>query len=459
MTRFRRPPPTTTSLLGRHNKVLLVSLLFISLALISKISPILSGLDRNNEEFESEAPSVVDQRESITNENNQESKQPQPPQQQQQQQKTNVNRREFVEYQSSAWEQYWVDNVDRLVAENAIDQIRRPYCDIIANQSDLVRRFFDATCTNFPSNNNNTSGGWCMHNDLHKPTYFNRQTGLVRDSPPPEVGDEDFSEWRPVYIGDDDADVFSRFVYRDGLTGETYYEYVQPLVSTLRHPVTCCDLTYRYQVQLHNPSRPKCRGTHYFMEHRGQLVPPPRSLLREQDGGKFPDDTKYFYFDAGASDWLLGAGGPSLSYFHTLWSVHHGMHFDSIDAYEASTPSEDFYKTVPEQYKPFVHYHNVYVRSQPEEEEGEGDARPFLPFEITSKARKEDYVMFKLDIDSPGVEEANVHYLLANTSGILVYIDEFVYEFHLHKSKYTLADWYRYFLKLRKAGVRAHSWI
>ena len=370
---------------------------------------------------------------------------------------TTVNRREFIEYQSSKWEEYWLDNVDRLIADKNF-RTKRTYCDVIAGQqSDQMRRFFNATCTTFPTTttttNENDDNPWCMHDDLHKPTYFNRETGFLQDQPPPGLT---FSDSRPVYIHDQDSDLFSRYVFRDGLTGETYYEYIQPLVSRLRHPLQCCEFMYKYGAQFHPPSTHQCKASHRLLEHRGQLVPPPRSLLRERDGGKLRDDTKYYYFDAGASDWVLGAGGPSLSYFHGVWSKRHGMHFDAIHAYEASTPSEDFYKTVPDKHKPLVHYHNVYVRSRPDEEPA---SRPFLPFEITSMARKEDYVLFKLDIDSPGVEEANVHYLLANTSGILDYVDEFVYEFHLRNSPYTLADWYRNFLQLRKAGIRAHSWI
>jgi hypothetical protein len=180
--------------------------------------------------------------------------------------------------------------------------------------------------------------------------------------------------------------------------------------------------------------------------------------------GSFRDTTgkgKTFLFDAGASSWNDGAGGPSLSYFAEVWK-RHGFHWDKIEAWEATTPSNAFYNTVPGEWKDKTEYHQEFISTNPSQS-------PFVPTVIEQKTSKEDYVVFKLDIDSKAVETKVVEFLLKWKN--LGLVDEFLWEHHVDNylmapnwgdsqdmSK-SLADSYTYFLRLRQLGVRAHSWV
>jgi hypothetical protein len=88
---------------------------------------------------------------------------------------------------------------------------------------------------------------------------------------------------------------------------------------------------------------------------------------------------------------------------------------------------------------------------------------------LRSQARKEDYVIFKLDIDNNYVEEQIVEQLLASPE-LLALIDDFYWEHHVNFQPMT-SLWELYpddpkrmnhslnlFTALRQAGVRAHSW-
>jgi len=176
--------------------------------------------------------------------------------------------------------------------------------------------------------------------------------------------------------------------------------------------------------------------------------------------------SKNYYFDAGASSWVAGQGGPSLSYFATVWN-RHGIDFDYIEAWEGSTSVDKFYSTVPGQYKDRTHYHQQLIASQPNAANGD----PFVPTVIKNTAKKEDYVLFKLDIDSGPVEQGTVDFLLDPLNDELEYIDEFLWEHHVDNYimnghwgegvdyTKTIHDSYQLFLQMRQRGVRAHSWI
>ena len=98
------------------------------------------------------------------------------------------------------------------------------------------------------------------------------------------------------------------------------------------------------------------------------------------------------------------------------------------------------------------------------------DPQPFVPAIIKSMTKKEDYFLFKLDIDSRVVKRGTVDHLLSNSED-LSYVDEFLWEHHVggnYLMRYawkndtddlTIHDSYQYFLCLRQKGVRAHSWV
>lgn len=79
----------------------------------------------------------------------------------------------------------------------------------------------------------------------------------------------------------------------------------------------------------------------------------------------------------------------------------------------------------------------------------------------------EDFVMVKLDIDTPSIENVLVEQLLADKT-LQALVDEFFFEHHVdllpmhnfwgHPLPGSLADTYHIFSKLRRLGIHAHSW-
>lgn len=92
---------------------------------------------------------------------------------------------------------------------------------------------------------------------------------------------------------------------------------------------------------------------------------------------------------------------------------------------------------------------------------------PFIPEVIEKTVQDSDYVVFKLDIDVPPVENAIANYMLDEWK-YLHLLDEFVYEHHVENYVMTpvwghfnlsIAKSYKMFLRFRERGVRAHSYV
>uniref|UniRef100_A0A6U0BPL9 Uncharacterized protein n=1 Tax=Ostreococcus sp. 'lucimarinus' TaxID=242159 RepID=A0A6U0BPL9_9CHLO len=93
---------------------------------------------------------------------------------------------------------------------------------------------------------------------------------------------------------------------------------------------------------------------------------------------------------------------------------------------------------------------------------------------IKALTKVEDYVVFKLDIDTPAVEVALIQQLMDDAE-LLERIDEFYFEHHVTGSPMqwhgwgdlrnsysplsTINDSYLVFSFLREKGVRAHAWV
>ena len=353
-----------------------------------------------------------------------------------------LNRRKLIHYQSSEWESMWLENVEQWASSESI-------CDVLNSpvHSRFAHDFLNATCTSryLPPYDD-----WCIIDDEYRPLYYNsakRDTFHFSWEPPiPKQHQKTNGPPKPYNPTPDMEHVFSKFIYLDEKTGEQYTEYIEPLVSHLRFPLCKC-ATFE----------PQSKREYYHwwqITFKGWVIPPPGVR----------NDRKFF-FDAGASDWNKGAGGPSLKFFFNMWN-RHGIEMDQIYAYEMTTPVNDFQKTVPDQYKPRVHYQQCAVASTPETDSQE---HPFLPHVIQRKASMEDYVLFKLDIDSPHIEDNTIDYIINDPNNI---VDEVAWEHHIggnylmrewgpesDLAKFTLRQSYELFLKMRLKGIRAHSWI
>ncbi|GMH46935.1 hypothetical protein TrLO_g2545 [Triparma laevis f. longispina] len=343
------------------------------------------------------------------------------------------NPRKFVSYTSSPWEELWLSNIGTW-------QDSKYICEALFDQLETLNKFQWQTCNYYPEGEN---GDWCMKDDSLHQLWWNKKEGRTLTFPPPG-----FSAGTPLPMKPTDGDIFSSFIFKNECTDETFTEYIEPLTSHLRHPTSGCGTKFC--------TAPDCKpnqgGGKYFYD-RSWVIPPP----------SLPSTMSKFYFDAGASTWDGGQGGNSLGYFTTVWK-RHNIDFKYIEAWEGTTPVPKFYKSVPNHFKDVVEYHQELIDSTI------GQGGTFVPEVIKKKCKPEDYVLFKLDIDSGPVEQGNIDFILSSPEHLEL-IDEIVWEHHVSNyimnahwqggidESRSIKDSYEMFLKMRKAGIRAHSWI
>ena len=237
----------------------------------------------------------------------------------------------------------------------------------------------------------------------------------------------------------------SAFHYRDSCTGDSSVVYIEPLISFLRHPLSLC--TYP------NTASADILDKSYL------LVP-----YREE---VMTSNTRKFLFDAGASTYDTGAGGASQSWFVNKYRSR-GIEFDRIIGWEAApTDSSEQWGSVPADVKRITSWFNIPVKTEIDSADN-----PFTF--IKHLTEPEDFVVFKLDIDTPVVEMELVKQFMEDST-LITLIDEFYFEHHVSGSPMQwhgwgdlqglktpmrqLADSYELFASLRHRGVRAHSWV
>ena len=143
--------------------------------------------------------------------------------------------------------------------------------------------------------------------------------------------------------------------------------------------------------------------------------------------------------------------------------------FDQIYGWEYTLlkPS-DFWKQVPDALKPIYHFFNSPISA------GSVDSDSPLRF-IKEMVREEDYLSFKLDIDTPEIEIPIV-LNIAKDPELWNLIDEFFFEFHFRCEILMYCAWenkmpavfqglildrpnaMHLFASLREKGIRAHFW-
>ena len=237
---------------------------------------------------------------------------------------------------------------------------------------------------------------------------------------------------------------FSRSEYRDTCTGHKSVVYIEPLMSFLRHPLALC------------PTSQKAADV---LDKTYLLVP-----FQDEVTSEFA--TKWL-FDAGASTYDTGAGGASQSWFVNKYRSR-GIEFDRIIGWEAAVTDPALqWNSVPADVKRKTSWFNVPVTTGKDD-----DDNPFTF--IKHMTKPEDFVVLKIDIDTPEVEMKLVRQLMDDPH-LLTLVDEFYFEHHVSGSPMqwhgwgdlqssaapfsTLAESYEMFSRLRRQGVRAHSWV
>jgi hypothetical protein len=146
---------------------------------------------------------------------------------------------------------------------------------------------------------------------------------------------------------------------------------------------------------------------------------------------------------------------------------------DTMFGFEyAKHDPEDWWRTVPTNFNTRLHFRNVPVSA-----DVDSDANPLNV--LRDVAMPDDFVAFKLDIDTNAVE-IPIALQLASDPELLGLVDEFFFELHFYCPVMSRAGWgstmsvppgyegrleltrvgaLDYFTKLRERGIRAHFWV
>jgi hypothetical protein len=242
-----------------------------------------------------------------------------------------------------------------------------------------------------------------------------------------------------VIVPENDGAI-SYHVYRDRCSEEQALVKVpiEPIMGLLRHPNAVCVSSDENEI---------VRKDWLILPNAGHLHAHKRPVV--------------ILYDIGASLYKTGFGGASQEWFVQEFAAR-GMGFDHIYAWEAiKHQPEEIFKDIPKDMLHKVRYYNVAVEQDPQALHN--------PIRLLkASAKPEDYVVVKLDIDTPLLELALMQQLLADEDAMRL-VDELFFEQHTSGSPMTTHGWgyvvgditdsYALFTELRVRGVRAHSWV
>lgn len=252
---------------------------------------------------------------------------------------------------------------------------------------------------------------------------------------------------RPVsaakQLMDNHSDLLSEVQFVDRSNGGVVASYkVEPLVGFLRDP------------------RPLCMqsGSNGFVPAHKDLQR--RFVLHDAAAiQKHSRSGRAFMFDIGASKWNDDFGGLGLRYFLQSYG-NLGMTFDHVYAWEARDVTPDYWIGMPVEVRGRVHLYNMPASAVEDDVDNPWSV-------VLSMTEPEDYVVVKLDVDTPSVEMPLVDQLLRDPK-LSARVDDFYFEHHVGVNEMrrywgadvrgSMVDSYNLFRKLRERGIRAHSW-
>lgn len=256
-----------------------------------------------------------------------------------------------------------------------------------------------------------------------------------------------------------DREFLSRFEVTKtcgGKVSSKWTEWIEPVTVTARHPFsysTCKKIWQRFAAT----SVPRTIGrsdVDYVLLKSGKQ-------LYDEEEGQGP--VKHYMLDAGTSKFE-----SSLSWFTCAFSQRK-VSFDGVFAWEKTLlePS-DYWSRVPPKWMPYWHFFNDAISA----DERAHNSPVRMLKQITTPR---DFIAWKLDIDHPETEMPIAASLLKD-SHFAGLIDEFFFELHFRCEVMTSCGWgkrvpeshsglhlerasvLKYFIDVRKLGVRAHIW-
>ena len=286
-------------------------------------------------------------------------------------------------------------------------------------------------------------------------------------------------------IPEQSFELFSRMVYAQNCgpslkdDGRRRAQLIEPLVGILRDPLTICERPPGvpdgvYQSFAVGEGHVQSKR-HFLIGAAAPWSDTPDDPKSWQLGGFEPWASKpqrdrprarmNFLMDIGASTYGNWNDDPTA--VGALWFVEryqrHKLSFDWIVSFEyKKIDPENIFRTVPADLLPHYIYYD-----QPVEKDPNGKWNPWRILRGMGAVR-EDYVVVKLDIDMPEIENSLVDQLMKD-SGLRSLVDEVFFEHHVNTkpmhgywgmqdSPITLKDTYQNFTALRSQGIRMHSW-
>eukprot|EP00548_Thalassiothrix_antarctica_P001602 CAMPEP_0194133230 /NCGR_PEP_ID=MMETSP0152-20130528/3487_1 /TAXON_ID=1049557 /ORGANISM="Thalassiothrix antarctica, Strain L6-D1" /LENGTH=364 /DNA_ID=CAMNT_0038828505 /DNA_START=81 /DNA_END=1175 /DNA_ORIENTATION=+ len=214
--------------------------------------------------------------------------------------------------------------------------------------------------------------------------------------------------------------------------------FMEPLLPPFRHPAFCIHEMFSYRMD-------------FLVEDFGHICR--QTLTRE---------SKTAFIDIGATynfvDDKIDHGSPVIQVIEKYRKF--GIHFDDIYAYEIQEwDVERVYKTIPDHMRQPMHWINTGVSTEP--------GHMFNPWTtVLENYKPEDFVVVKLDIDTPSVELQLVQQLLDDPR-LHELVDVFYFEHHVQMDemeKFWIMDGsmslsLTYFRALRNVGIASHYWV
>ena len=172
--------------------------------------------------------------------------------------------------------------------------------------------------------------------------------------------------------------------------------------------------------------------------------------------------SKLVMIDMGASLDFHGGNQPIVTLLNEYEKF--GFHFDHIYGFEITKmdPKKVYEELLPEKYFHSYHWINVGVNHEP--------GHKLNPLHsILQKFNEDDFVVVKLDIDTPSVELPLVRQLMAGGPDKIYHriVDQFYFEHHVHLGELardwgtmngTVKESIEMFQYLREKGIASHYW-
>lgn len=253
-------------------------------------------------------------------------------------------------------------------------------------------------------------------------------------------------------------EAFSVLWFRDSCTGEEVPQFVEPLVGTLRDPRSVCG-GWVPPLQHVYPSNDIVTKDHMFLDKAFLARVQHSRALAQRDAKPSSPPPRVIVFDLGASQYVDAPERQSLFWIVEKWLAPAGLRPDVVRAWEKGKTASEFFAGMPDWLHDVTEFLGTATMASGERQ------NPFVQLE--ELARPEDFVVIKLDVDFPELENAVVAELLSNEKrrGL---VDQFFWEHH-NRMEDMGAYWgsltsgtpresFDYFRRLREGGVVAHVW-